>query len=55
MDSQVRHYPIGFGAVQPDQRGEDRPVGLVQPRPRIAPAQHGDLVPQDQKFRVLGR
>jgi len=39
----------------PDQRGQYRPVGPVQPGPRIASAQHGDLVPQHQQFRVLGR
>jgi hypothetical protein len=39
----------------PDQRGQHRPVGPVQPRPRITPAQHGDLVPQHQQFRVLRR
>jgi hypothetical protein len=39
----------------PDQRGQYRPVGPVQPGPRITPAQDGDLVPQYQQFRVLGR
>jgi len=31
---------------QPDQRGEDRPLGPVQPGPRMGPAQYGDLMPQ---------
>ena len=34
-DQPVRPQPSG---QVPDQRGEDRPVGPVQPRPRIAPA-----------------
>ena len=28
------------------ERGHHRPVGPVQPGPRIGPAQHGDLMPQ---------
>jgi hypothetical protein len=32
----------------PDQRGQYRPAGPVQPGPRIASAQHSNLVPQDQ-------
>jgi hypothetical protein len=32
-------------AEEPDQRGEDRAVGPVEPGPRIGPPQHGDLVP----------
>jgi hypothetical protein len=39
---------------EPDQRGEDRPVGLVEPGPGIGAAQHGDLVPQHEQLRVLG-
>ena len=39
---------------EPDQRGEDRPVGPVEPGPRIGPAQHGDLVPQHEQLGVLG-
>ena len=39
----------------PDQRGQYRPVGPVQPGPRVTPAQDGDLVPQHEQFRVLGR
>jgi len=35
----------------PDQRGQYRPVGPVQPGPRIAPAHHGDLVPQRRDGR----
>ena len=38
---------------QPDQRGEDRAVGPVQPGAWIGPAQHGDLVPQHEQLRVL--
>ena len=40
---------------EPDQRGEDRPVGPVQPGPRLGSAQHGDLVAQHEQFGVLGR
>ena len=38
----------GEGGVArvPDQCGEDRPVGPVQPGPWTSPAQHGNLVPQ---------
>jgi hypothetical protein len=39
---------------EPDQRGEDRPVGPVQPGPQMGPAQHGYLVPQDEQLGVLG-
>jgi hypothetical protein len=39
---------------EPDQRGEERPVGPVQPGPRMCPAQHGDLMPQHQQLGVLG-
>jgi hypothetical protein len=39
---------------EPDERGEDRAVGPVQPGPGMGPAQHGDFVPQHQQFRVLG-
>jgi hypothetical protein len=38
----------------PDQRSQDGPVGPVEPGPGIGAAQHGDLVPQDQQFGVLG-
>ena len=38
---------------QPDQCGEDRAVGPVQPGAWIGPAQHGDLVPQHEQLRVL--
>jgi hypothetical protein len=31
-----------------DQRGEDCPVGPVQPGPRLGAAQHGDLVAQHE-------
>jgi len=33
---------------EPDQRGEDCPVGPVQPGPREGAAQHGDLVAQHE-------
>ncbi len=39
---------------EPDQRGEDRAVGPVQPGSGIGPAQYGDLVPQDEQLGVLG-
>ncbi len=39
---------------EPDQCGEDRAVGPVQPGPRMSAAQHGDLVPQHEQLRVLG-
>ena len=43
------------GGQQPDQPGQDRPIGPVQPRPGIAPPQERDLVPQHQQFSVLRR
>jgi hypothetical protein len=47
--------PVRCGQVQePDQRGEDRTVGPVQPGPGIGAAQHGDLVPQHQQLCILG-
>jgi hypothetical protein len=39
---------------KPDQRGEDRAVGPVQPGPGTSAAQHGDLVPQHEQLDVLG-
>jgi hypothetical protein len=39
---------------EPDQRGEDRAVGPVQPGPRMGAAQHGGLVPQHEQLGVLG-
>ncbi len=39
---------------EPDQRGEDRTVGPVEPGPRMGTAQHGDLVPQHEQLDVLG-
>jgi hypothetical protein len=39
---------------EPDQRGEDRAVGPVQPGPRIGAAQYGDFVPQHEQLGVLG-
>jgi hypothetical protein len=40
---------------EPDQRGEDRAVGPVQPRPGTGAAQHGNFVPQHEQFDVLRR
>ena len=37
------------------QRGHDGSVGPVQPGSRVGAAQHGDLVPEHQQLRVLGR
>ena len=37
-----------------DRRGEDHPVGPVEPGPRMSAAQHGDLMPQCEQLRVLG-
>jgi hypothetical protein len=39
---------------EPDQHGEDRAVGPVEPGPRTGAAQHGDLVPQHEQLGVLG-
>ena len=39
---------------EPDQRGEDRAVGLVQPGPGTGAAQNGDLMPQHEQLCVLG-
>jgi len=39
----------------PDQRGHDGPVGPVEPGSRVGAAQDGDLVPEHQQLRVLGR
>ena len=39
----------------PDQRGHDGPVGPVEPGPGIGAAQHGDFMPKDEQFCVLGR
>jgi hypothetical protein len=50
-DQPVHPQPRG---QEPDQRGEDRPVGPVQPGPRMGSAQHGDLMPQHQELGVLG-
>jgi hypothetical protein len=38
---------------EPDERGEDRPVGPVEPGPRMSAAQHSDLVPQHEQLGVL--
>jgi len=40
---------------EPDQRGHDGSISPVEPGPGLSAAQHGDLVPQHQQFRVLGR
>ena len=37
---------------EPDQRGEDRPVGPLQPGPRMSAAQHGDFVPQHEQLGI---
>jgi hypothetical protein len=37
---------------EPDQRGEDRAIGPVQPGPGRGTAQHGNLVPQHQQLDV---
>ena len=50
-DQPVHPQPHG---QEPDQRGEDRPVGPVHPGPGMGPAQHGDLVPQHEQLGVLG-
>jgi hypothetical protein len=50
-DQPVHPQPSG---QEPDQRGEDRAVGPVQPGPRMGPVQHGYLVPQDEQLGVLG-
>jgi hypothetical protein len=42
-DQPVRPRPCG---QEPDQRGQHRSVGPVQPGPGAGAAQHGDLVPQ---------
>src|SRR5262249_44061798 len=39
---------------EPDQHGEDRPVGPVEPGPATSAAQHGDLVPQREQLGILG-
>jgi hypothetical protein len=38
----------------PDECGEHRAVGAVEPGLPIGAAQHGDLVPQHEQLRVLG-
>jgi hypothetical protein len=40
---------------EPDQRGHDGSISPVEPGPGLSAAQHRDLVPQHQQFRVLGR
>jgi hypothetical protein len=39
---------------KPDQRGEGRPAGPVEPGSWVGAAQHGDLVPQHEQLGVLG-
>src|ERR1035441_5098950 len=48
--------PVGPqpGWQEPDQGGEDRAVGPVQPGPRTGTAQYRDLMPQHQQLNVLG-
>jgi len=38
----------------PDQRGHDGPVSPVEAGPGVGAAQHGDFMPQDEQFCVLG-
>src|SRR5271165_7042098 len=40
---------------EPDQRGHDGSISPVEPGPGVSAAQHGDLVPQHQQFRVHRR
>jgi hypothetical protein len=42
------------GGQQSGQRGQDRPVGLRQPRGLDLALEHGDLMTQKQDLRVLG-
>jgi hypothetical protein len=51
-----RDQPVGSPLCwqEPDQRGEDRAVGPVQPGPRSDAARHRGLVPQCQQPGVLG-
>ena len=42
-------------ASTPGQRREHGPIGPLEPRPGIHPAQHGDLLAQDQDLGVLRR
>ncbi|MDU0288151.1 hypothetical protein [Saccharothrix longispora] len=46
----VRH--LGESA---HQCGEHGAIGPLQSRAGVGAAQHGDLVPEDQQFDVLGR
>ncbi len=50
-DEPVRSQP---GRQEPDQRGEDRPVGPVELRPGIGAAEDGDFVSQHEQFGVFG-
>jgi hypothetical protein len=49
-DQPVRPQPC---RQEPDQRGEDRAVGPVEPGPGMGAAPHGDLVPEHEQFGVL--
>jgi hypothetical protein len=51
-DQPVRPQP---SRQEPDQRGRHRAVGPVPPGPRLGAAQHRDLVPQHEQFRILER
>jgi len=55
QDSAGRDQPVPPQPCwqEPDQRGEDRPVGPVEPGPRMSAAQHGDLVPQHEQLGIL--
>ena len=52
-----RHDPPGPQPLRhdPGERGEHGPVGPGHARSGVGPAQHGDLVPQHEYLRVLGR
>jgi hypothetical protein len=56
QDSAGRDQPVHpqLYRRERDQRGEDRPVGPVEPRSAISAAHHGDLVPQHEQLGVLG-
>jgi hypothetical protein len=47
--------PPEYGRQPPDERGEHRSIRPIQTGLRIGSAQHGDFMPQHEKFDVLGR
>lgn len=51
----AQHLAAQRFGQEPDECGKDRPVGPVQARPGIRPAQDGDLVAQHEDLSVLGR